>query len=168
MHASHSRRCAALAVAVQQGLFTDDSLSAMLMDLDQIDAVVTHIQSEAGYPASSLHTVAVKANPVGKVLQVFKDRGMGAEAASLGELAQALHVGFTPDKIVFDSPAKTLAELRYALQAGVAVNLDNFQELSRTAALTKEQPELLQPPAGQEQQLIGLRINPQVGELAQP
>jgi diaminopimelate decarboxylase len=29
--------------------------------------------------AGALHTVAVKANPVGKVLQVFRDQGMGAE-----------------------------------------------------------------------------------------
>lgn len=29
--------------------------------------------------AGALHTVAVKANPVGKVLQVFRDHGMGAE-----------------------------------------------------------------------------------------
>lgn len=79
MHASHSRRCAALAAAVQQGLLTDDSPSAMLMDLDQIDAIISHIQAEAGYPDNALHTVAVKANPVGKVLQVFRDRGMGAE-----------------------------------------------------------------------------------------
>lgn len=47
--------------------------------------------------------------------------------ASLGELAQALHVGFPPDRIVFDSPAKTRAELAYALERGVPVNLDNFQ-----------------------------------------
>lgn len=54
------------------------------------------------------------------------------------------------------------AACRYALSAGVAVNLDNLQELERTAGLIAEQPELLQPPAGQQQQLIGLRINPQV------
>jgi diaminopimelate decarboxylase len=39
--------------------------------------------------------------------------------ASLGELAQALRVGFDPSKVVFDSPAKTRAELAYALEAGV-------------------------------------------------
>lgn len=54
---------------------------------------------------------------------------------------------------------------RYALAAGVAVNLDNLQELERTAALIADQPDLLQPPANQEQQLVGLRINPQVCEV---
>uniref|UniRef100_A0A383W8Q7 Orn/DAP/Arg decarboxylase 2 N-terminal domain-containing protein n=1 Tax=Tetradesmus obliquus TaxID=3088 RepID=A0A383W8Q7_TETOB len=159
MHASHSRRCAALSAAIAAGVFSDDTPSAMLMDLDQILATITHIQQEAGYPASTLHTVAVKANPVGKVLQQFRDRGMGAEAASLGELQQALQVGFPPERIVFDSPAKTRSELRFALSAGVAVNLDNFQELQRAADLLAAEPALIQ-----QQQLIGLRINPQVGE----
>jgi diaminopimelate decarboxylase len=35
-----------------------------------------------------------------------------AQAASLGELQQALRVGFAPDRVVFDSPAKTLSELK--------------------------------------------------------
>ncbi|KAF6260810.1 diaminopimelate decarboxylase [Scenedesmus sp. NREL 46B-D3] len=164
MHASHSRRCAALSAAIAAGMFSDDTPSIMLMDLDQIHATITHIQQDAGYPASTLHTVAVKANPIGKVLQQFRDRGLGAEAASMGELQQALHVGFPPNRIVFDSPAKTRSELRFALSAGVAVNLDNFQELQRTADLLAAEPALMGQQQQQQQQLIGLRINPQVGE----
>lgn len=165
MHASHHRRCTALSSAIDAGVFSDETPSAMFMDLDQLSATIRHVQLEAGYPGGTLHTVAVKANPVGKVLQVFKDCDMGAEAASLGELQQALRVGFAPDRVVFDSPAKTVAELRYAVQAGVAFNLDNFQELERTAAIIasgtgpKTQEDRAQSP-----QLIGLRINPQVGE----
>jgi hypothetical protein len=34
------------------------------------------------------------------------------QAASLGELHQALRAGFAPERVVFDSPAKTVAELR--------------------------------------------------------
>jgi diaminopimelate decarboxylase len=34
------------------------------------------------------------------------------QAASLGELQQALRVGFPPERVVFDSPAKTITELR--------------------------------------------------------
>lgn len=34
------------------------------------------------HAAGSLHTVAVKANPVAKVLQVFNSLGMGAEVWS--------------------------------------------------------------------------------------
>lgn len=47
--------------------------------------------------------------------------------ASHGELRQALACGFVPDRVVFDSPIKTPAELRFALRAGVRLNLDNLQ-----------------------------------------
>ncbi len=33
----------------------------------------------AGYPPNTLHTFAVKANPVGNLLRVFRDTGCGAE-----------------------------------------------------------------------------------------
>jgi hypothetical protein len=56
MHASHSRRCAALHAAIAAGVFSDDTPSAMFMDLDQIHSTITHIKQEAGYPASTLHT----------------------------------------------------------------------------------------------------------------
>jgi diaminopimelate decarboxylase len=82
------------------------------------------------------------------------------QAASLGELAQALAVGFPRELIVFDSPAKTRAELAFALQQGVAVNLDNFQELARAAELMARHPEWAAREGGQ---LVGLRVNPQVG-----
>lgn len=79
----HSRRCQALQAAIAAGIFTDDSPSAMFMDVDSMRASIHHLQHTAGYPASALHTVAVKANPVGKVLEVFRDAGMGAEVGWL-------------------------------------------------------------------------------------
>lgn len=54
----------------------------MFMDLDMLSATIHHVQHVAGYPATALHTVAVKVNPVGKLLQVFRDKGMGAEVRS--------------------------------------------------------------------------------------
>jgi len=42
------------------------------------------------YTGGTLHTVAVKANPVGKVLQVFKDCDMGAEVRCSGTCTNCL------------------------------------------------------------------------------
>ncbi|MDX3240414.1 hypothetical protein [Streptomyces sp. ME18-1-4] len=82
-----------------------------------------------------LHAFVAKANPLVPLFKELRGLGMGCEAASAGELAQALAAGFAPEQIVFDSPAKTRAELRQALELGVAVNADNFQELDRIGDL---------------------------------
>lgn len=106
------------------------------------------------FPDDTLHTVAVKACPLPAILTEACAAGAGAETASLAELKLALHVGFSPDRIVFDSPAKTRAEIKFALQTGVHINADNFEELNRIAAIYRTHA------AGC---TVGLRINPQVG-----
>jgi len=106
------------------------------------------------FPASALHAIAIKANPLAKILTQIKELGGGLEAASLPELYLAVKAGFSPDKIVFDSPTKTTQELEYALKFGVYINADSFFELERIAELLKSKPS---------QSTIGVRINPQVG-----
>ena len=56
-----------------------------------------------------------------------KKAGLGAEAASRGEMEHALNLGFEPAKIVYDSPVKTTRDLEFAINAGVHINLDNLQ-----------------------------------------
>jgi diaminopimelate decarboxylase len=52
---------------------------------------------------------------------------------------------------------------RFALKAGVAFNLDNWQELQRTADIIAAEPQLIQQSEQHPHpRLIGLRINPQV------
>jgi hypothetical protein len=53
MHASHTRRCDALAAAIAAGdVFSDDTPSAMFMDLDMLAATIHHMQHDAGYPGT--------------------------------------------------------------------------------------------------------------------
>lgn len=102
------------------------------------------------------HAFAAKANPLFGVLKVVCDAGMGCETASLGELTMALKV-FPPEKIIFDSPCKTREELVVALTLPCFVNLDNFDELDRVAAIIAGMPQ------GTLKATVGLRINPQLG-----
>ena len=81
--------------------------------------------------------------------------GMACEVASPGELAQATAAGFAPDRIVFDSPAKTRGEIATVLRHGMTLNIDNFQELDRVDAAMRA--------LGGSRAVIGMRINPQVG-----
>ncbi len=97
----------------------------------------------------------MKAAPLVPVLRLLADEGLGAEVASPGELALARAAGVPPDRIVLDSPAKTPAELREALALGLAINVDNREELARLDALVGRVP----GPAPR----IGIRVNPQVG-----
>ena len=106
------------------------------------------------FPQNSLHAIAVKANPLTKVLSKIKALGVGAEVASLPELHLAEKAGFTPETIVFDSPCKTKAEIEYALKAGVHLNTDSFDEIDRISKILE---------TIKSKSTIGIRINPQVG-----
>ena len=79
---------------------------------------------------------ASKAFPCTAVLRVFAEQGLGCDVASGGELHLALRAGFAPERLYLHGNAKSEAELRMALAAGVGtVVLDNEQEADRLAAL---------------------------------
>lgn len=85
--------------------------------------------SEA-FPHPALNALAVKTNPLIKMLRMAADKGFGAECASAGELAIAKKAGFPAERIVFDSPVKTEQEISYALDEKIHINADNAQELA--------------------------------------
>ncbi|WP_329280584.1 diaminopimelate decarboxylase [Streptomyces sp. NBC_01451] len=149
------RRERILTAAVRQRLIDrDDALLAGFVDLDGVAGSVAALQEAFPDSVAVLHAFAAKANPLVPLLAELRGLGMGCEVASAGELAQALAAGFTPEHIVFDSPAKTRAELFQALELGVTVNADSFQELARIADILATRSSTSQ---------IGVRINPQVG-----
>ncbi|MEE1768420.1 diaminopimelate decarboxylase [Streptomyces sp. JV185] len=148
------RRTAALARAVEDGLLGPHAPVIGLLDVDGVLAAVEALNEAFEGPAPVRHTFAAKACGLVPVLRLLADAGMGCEVASPGELEQALAAGFTYDRLVFDSPAKTVQELEFALAHGIAINLDNFQEMARVDRLL----------AGREAAgPIGVRVNPQVG-----
>ncbi|WP_326766760.1 diaminopimelate decarboxylase [Streptomyces sp. NBC_01591] len=148
------RRTAALARAVEDGLLGPHSPVVGLLDVDGVLAAVDALNEAFEGPAPVRHTFAAKACGLVPVLRLLADAGMGCEVASPGELEQALAAGFAYDRLVFDSPAKTVEELEFTLAHGIAINLDNFQEMARVDRLL----------AGREAAgPIGLRVNPQVG-----
>ncbi|MFJ3932935.1 MULTISPECIES: diaminopimelate decarboxylase [unclassified Streptomyces] len=146
----------AVRAAVEQGLLGAEQPVTALLDVAGLRASAAALRAAfaAVTGAPVLHAFAVKAAPLVPVLALLHAEGLGAEAASPGELAIARAAGLPPERIVLDSPAKTRAELREALALGVAVNADNPQELARLDALTAAAP-TASP--------IGLRVNAQVG-----
>lgn len=142
-----------VARVLAMGGLPDDARAAIFHDLDRLEGRLADLH--AAFPPHTLHAVAVKANPLVSLLRVVVGSGAGLEAASWEEVALALAAGCPPDRIVFDSPAKTDAELRDALALGVWLNADHAEELARL--------EQLGAPG---EARIGLRVNPQIGDGA--
>ena len=119
-------------------------------DMDLLHAKLNLLRDT--FPSSTLHAIAIKANPLVEILRVLVEGGMGLEAASMEEVQLALAASCPPDRIVYDSPAKTNHELHQALSLGIHVNADGLDELQRIAAL-----------GGALNGSVGLRVNPEVG-----
>ncbi|THA26078.1 diaminopimelate decarboxylase [Streptomyces sp. RKND-216] len=159
------RRDLAVRAAVADGLIDGGRLPvAALLDLTTIRETAAALHAAfaevAGEGQRVLHTFAVKAGSLVPVLRLLDDFGIGAEVASPGELALARAAGVPACRTVLDSPAKTIAELREALDLGIALNADNPEELARLDDLLSDGSRGARA-AGEE--AIGVRINPQIG-----
>lgn len=139
--------------AMAAGHLGPDQPALIGHDLGLLSARLAHLNER--FPPGSLHSVAIKANPLVEVLRHVVAAGAGLEAASPGEVRLALAAGCPPERIVYDSPAKTEADLAEALRLGIHVNADNPEELRRIARLRASIPSA---------STFGLRINPLVGE----
>ncbi|MEU5049386.1 diaminopimelate decarboxylase [Streptomyces sp. NPDC021096] len=155
--ASAARRDAAVRAAVRQQVVSARQPVVALLDVQGISAAAKALRAafaEVGGGTEILHTFAVKATPLVPVLRLLAAEGLGAEVASPGELALARAAGVPAGRTVLDSPAKTTGELREALAAGITVNADSREELTRLDALLAAVPSASP---------VGLRVNPQVG-----
>ncbi len=144
---------AILSQAINDNIVTSELDAIGVMDFDGLESTVKNLQTS--FSQNFHHTFAVKANALLSVLKKLESCGMGAEVASPGELKLALAAGFKVDKIIFDSPAKTISDLRTCLKHDISLNIDNMQELARLDQLIKEYPDT--------RSLIGFRVNPQIG-----
>ena len=94
---------------------------------------------------------AAKAFPCTAVLRIFAEEGLGVDVASAGELHLALKAGFEPGRIVVHGNAKSLGELRTAVEHRLVVAIDNLDEIDRLEGL-----------AGGGPQPVLLRVVPEV------
>src|SRR3954471_22934947 len=92
---------------------------------------------------------ATKAFPCTAVMRVLREEGLGCDVASAGELHLALRAGFDPARIVLHGNAKSEAELRMAIEAGVGhVVVDNLDEIERLGSLSDSQRVMLRVTPG--------------------
>lgn len=97
---------------------------------------------------------ASKAFPCTAVYRLLAEEGLACDVASGGELFLAMRGGFDPARIYFHGNAKSVGELREAVNAGVGhIVLDSLDELARLEEVVAE--------AGRRQEVL-LRITPGV------
>jgi diaminopimelate decarboxylase len=102
------------------------------------------------FPKGTNHAIAIKTCNQIDVLSHIVNRGFGLEAASIEEVLLAKQAGAENEKIVFDSPVKTRAEINKCHDEfpGILLNANSLEELSRYPINFNGK--------------IGLRINPLV------
>jgi len=141
-----------LQAALKAGYLSEDRPLAAFVDTAGVIQTIEALH--AAFPDHFEHTFAAKANTMASALALVRERGMGCEVASRGELEQALRAGFEPGKTVYDAPAKTQDVLHRVLSDGIGLNIDNFQEFERVETLVQDTAS---------RSRIGFRINPQIG-----
>lgn len=141
-----------MAAAIEDGFVGGDTTSVIVHDLARMRERIAILQS--AFPAGAVHALAIKANPLVEVLREAVKAGMGLEAASIEEVHLAFAAECPADRIVFDSPAKTQAEIGQALDLGIVLNANSFAELDRVESALQTR---------QSTSPIGLRVNPELG-----
>ncbi len=66
--------------------------------------------------------------------------GLYAEVVSRFELNLALHLGVKAENIIFNGPAKSFADIKFALEAGIQINIDSIDEFKLIAKLRNSNP----------------------------
>ncbi|KAJ8528631.1 hypothetical protein ON010_g14698 [Phytophthora cinnamomi] len=143
----------------------EETKLAVVYDLDSIDMAFQALLTS--FPVHFEHRFAMKSCPLAFFVKRAIENDVGLECASIMEVKHALRLGCPPHRIVFDSPCKTRRDLQFAINAGVEVNADNFDELNiirehAEAIFQSSFPECTPRYAGNLPR-IGLRINPLLG-----
>lgn len=103
---------------------------------------------------------AMKANSNLGVLRLLAQAGSGFDIVSGGELARAIAAGAQPQQVVFSGVGKTVAEIRAALDFGIACfNVESPAELETIDRVAR---------AADRRAPVSLRINPDVDPGTHP
>lgn len=123
-----------------------------------LDALAAYQRGFAGRRAQICY--AMKANSTLAVLQLFARAGCGFDIVSGGELQRVLAAGGDPAKVIFSGVGKTRAEMRLALDHGIACfNVESAAELDVLDAVAR---------AHGSRARVSIRVNPDVDAKTHP
>jgi diaminopimelate decarboxylase len=103
---------------------------------------------------------AMKANPHLDILRAFHKIGLGVDVVSGGEILRAQNAGFSGREMIFSGVAKTVAEIRLAIELGLAqINVESPEELIRIGEIARSM---------KQQAAVAFRMNPDVEAKTHP
>ncbi len=103
---------------------------------------------------------AVKANSNLAILQCLAEAGAGFDIVSGGELERVLAAGGRADSILFSGVGKTRAEMKRALDVGIACfNIESLSEIDRLAEVAASMGKVAP---------VSIRVNPDVDAKTHP
>jgi diaminopimelate decarboxylase len=95
-----------------------------------------------------------KTNYLNAVCQIFHQEGSWAEVVSGFEYQKALGNGVPGNKIIFNGPGKSTADLQLAIDHDSLIHIDHFEELNQLLILSKS---LINKPR------VAIRVNMDTG-----
>lgn len=124
-------------------------------DTDLLRRTLDEINKEADkYGNFNVH-YAVKANSNPKILSIIKEKGLGADCVSGGEILAALQAGIPANRIVFAGVGKSDWEIETGLSAGIfCFNVESVPEMEVISELAQKKGVVAH---------VCVRINPEVG-----
>ena len=127
---------------------------------DEAGIVSQCARLKAAFPEASL-LYSMKTNPDKRILKTVFSKGIGADAASAGEVALALEAGLTKDEIYYSAPGKSMRDIEQTIDCAHII-ADSLDEILRIESVAAKKDIPIQ---------IGLRINPNfsfTGETGAP
>lgn len=124
---------------------------------DIIEERISWIQN---WPQLGRLHFAMKANFSPAILDVFRKKNCGIDAVSLGEMKQAVSVGFLPQDIILSGVGKTEDELVWAIQNEIyQINIESLSELKKIITISGRLGKKVS---------LGIRVNPEVDAETHP
>ena len=138
-----------------------DQLGTPLFVYSKASMLAALAAYQRGFAGRNAHICyAMKANSTLGVLQVFAQAGCGFDIVSTGELARVLAAGGDASKVIFSGVGKTPAEMKVALEAGIACfNVESEAELEVLNAVAL---------SVHKQAPVSIRVNPNVDPQTHP
>jgi diaminopimelate decarboxylase len=136
---------------LKKNVLEENDSSYIIYDLELVEQRFNELKD--AFPEDTLHGIAIKACPLPAMLRKQAAAGLGAEAASIEEVQIAIKSGIPTDRIIFDGPAKTHAEIQFCIENQIYINIDSFEELDRVAKIRGDNKTFV----------AGMRLNPQLG-----